>query len=168
MRSGRPAGTARGRRLGDGPRCAALLAALVAAWLTSRPWSSSRRSSSGSTRSLPAKAPPVLHALAALAPTEEQRAQWMTVRRASRGWRGKGAPPPNRPRRFTITGSLGDWIGERRSGRWIEGSRIGPPQDIRPACRDLARPGTVWCIGSRSPLRHDAVLEGLLARLRRW
>ena len=31
-----------------------------------------------------------------------------------------------------IEGSLGDWVGERRSGRWIEGFRIRQPQDINP------------------------------------
>jgi hypothetical protein len=29
-----------------------------------------------------------------------------------------------------VEGHLGDWIGERGSGRWIEGLRIIPPQDI--------------------------------------
>ena len=29
-----------------------------------------------------------------------------------------------------IEGNLGDWIGERRSGRWIEGFSIAPQQDI--------------------------------------
>ena len=31
-----------------------------------------------------------------------------------------------------IEGNLGDWIGERRSGRWIEGFRIWAPQSIKP------------------------------------
>ena len=31
-----------------------------------------------------------------------------------------------------IEGNLGDWIGERRSGRWIEGFRVRPPRDINP------------------------------------
>jgi hypothetical protein len=31
-----------------------------------------------------------------------------------------------------IAGSLGDWIGERRSSLWIEGFSITPPQDIPP------------------------------------
>ena len=31
-----------------------------------------------------------------------------------------------------IEGNLGDWLGERRSGRWIEGFRITPPQDVVP------------------------------------
>ena len=31
-----------------------------------------------------------------------------------------------------IKGNLGDWIGERRSGRWIEGFSIAPRQDISP------------------------------------
>lgn len=29
-----------------------------------------------------------------------------------------------------VEGALGDWIGERGSGRWIEGLRITPQQDI--------------------------------------
>ena len=31
-----------------------------------------------------------------------------------------------------LEGNLGDWLGERRSGRWIEGFRITPPQDVIP------------------------------------
>jgi hypothetical protein len=27
-----------------------------------------------------------------------------------------------------LEGNLGDWLGERRSGRWIEGFRITPPE----------------------------------------
>ena len=31
-----------------------------------------------------------------------------------------------------IEGNLGDWIGQPRSGRWIEGFSIAPPNDIVP------------------------------------
>ena len=31
-----------------------------------------------------------------------------------------------------LEGNLGDWLGERGSGRWIEGFRITPPQDVIP------------------------------------
>ena len=31
-----------------------------------------------------------------------------------------------------VEGSIGEWIGERRAGRWIEGLRITPPADITP------------------------------------
>ena len=31
-----------------------------------------------------------------------------------------------------LEGNLGDWLGERRSGRWIEGFSITPPQDVIP------------------------------------
>src|ERR1700733_11589788 len=31
-----------------------------------------------------------------------------------------------------LEGNLGDWLGERGSGRWIEGFRIIPPQDVIP------------------------------------
>ena len=32
-----------------------------------------------------------------------------------------------------LEGNLGNWLGERGSGRWIEGFRITPPQDVTPA-----------------------------------
>ena len=31
-----------------------------------------------------------------------------------------------------LEGNLGDWLGERRSGRWIEGFRITTPPDVTP------------------------------------
>lgn len=31
-----------------------------------------------------------------------------------------------------VAGKLGGWIGDRRSGRWIEGFRIAPPQNVAP------------------------------------
>ena len=31
-----------------------------------------------------------------------------------------------------VVGNIGEWIGERRAGRWIEGLRITPPADITP------------------------------------
>jgi hypothetical protein len=31
-----------------------------------------------------------------------------------------------------VEGNLGDWIGQPRSGRWIEGFSIAPPNDIAP------------------------------------
>jgi hypothetical protein len=53
-----------------------------------------------------------------------------------------------------LEGNLGDWLGERRLGRWVEGFRIGSPQNVTPAelrYRVVLGPGQLspWTLSGR-------------------